>query len=556
MAKQVRDRKPWTVLVYMVADDPQGGELLDQQANRELDQIVYSTLGTDPEKMYVAVQVDYRTQRDVWRRVIGEGTWRHPETGAANPETLYGFFRWAKYMCPADRYLLMFWGHSRGLFGLFMDPDPWTYVAQTLTLTELRDALKDATGCFGRELDIVVFKDCFMSTLETASELKGLARYLVASQAIVPIEGWPYTRMFEALNANKDNPRRAAVQLVEELYEHYRHEENRAGFPVVPFAVLDTAKAPGVNVALAPIVATLTDPQADSQMKKARKEIISSAPAKPGDSSLLDVRALSRQWKETSGMSDLADGFEQAVFGSRNNGNGGNHGGLVVDHYPERGKYARLFGGVSLFHYPANFSGLKKSLVAGLASRKVYDELQFKESTWNKLALEAMPPAPATPTERYTPEQLPALARQLVPLAVVEQLQNRGLFEDLQREAYELARSTVAEIVNGGFIQLGQPKTLGFSEAKTLGFSEAKTLGFIEAKTLGFGPAGAATVAATHAPAGARRQRPARRRPSSKQVRTNGKTAKHGKNGKTKIVSFEKHGRARPSGHEANARSA
>jgi len=567
-AKQVRDRKAWTVLVYMVADDPQGGELLDQQANRELDRIVYSTLGTDPDNLYVAVQVDYRSQRDVWRRVIGEGSWRHPETGAANPETLYGFFRWAKYMCPADRYVVMFWGHSRSLFGLFMDPDPWTYVAQTLTLTELRDALKDATGCFGRELDIVVFKDCFMSTLEAASELKGLARYLVASQAIVPIEGWLYKKMFEALNEHKDSPRRAAVQLVQELEDHYRDEKNRPGLPVVPFAVLDTEKAPVVNLALAPIVSTLTDPNADRGMKQARKEVVESAPAKPGDSSLLDVRALSRQWKGIAGMSALASGFQHAVFGKGNNGNAATDDALVVEHYPEGGKYGHLFGGVSLFHYPPTLSALKRSLVAGLASRKVYDELQFRESTWNKLALEAMPPTPATSTERHAPGQLPALARQLVPLAVLDQLQNQGLFEDLQREAYELARSTVAGIVDGGFIQLGQPKTLGFGEAKTLGFgeaktlgfAEAKTLGFIEAKTLGFGPV-AASALVTSGPAVDRRRRPRKRRPAIKQLKTNGKSGKngkHAKNGKhSKIYPFDvRHRRARPSGHEANARSA
>ena len=39
-----RARKPWTVMIYMIADDPAGGVLLDQQANRELDQIVHGAL--------------------------------------------------------------------------------------------------------------------------------------------------------------------------------------------------------------------------------------------------------------------------------------------------------------------------------------------------------------------------------------------------------------------------------------------------------------------------------------------------------------------------------
>ena len=194
VAQQGRATHPWTVLIYMIADDPAGGALLDQQANRELDQIIHATLSVDRDQMYVAVQLDFRSQPDVWRRVIGEGAWLQPESDAADPETLYGFFEWAGRMCPADRYLLILWGHSRGPFGLFTDapfssalaglfakPDPWTYVAQTLTLKELRWALRHARECLNQEVDIVAFKDCFMSSLETAYELKDAATYLIAS---------------------------------------------------------------------------------------------------------------------------------------------------------------------------------------------------------------------------------------------------------------------------------------------------------------------------------------------------------------------------------------
>ncbi len=107
--EQARTTKPWTVMIYMIADDPAGGALLDQQANRELDQIVHGALSVDRDQLYVAVQLDFRSQPDVWRRVIGEGAWLQPESDAADPETLYGFFEWAQRMCPADRYALILW---------------------------------------------------------------------------------------------------------------------------------------------------------------------------------------------------------------------------------------------------------------------------------------------------------------------------------------------------------------------------------------------------------------------------------------------------------------
>jgi hypothetical protein len=60
-----RPTKPWTVMIYMIADDPAGGALLDQQANRELDQIIHATLSTNSKQLHVAVQLDFRSQPDV-----------------------------------------------------------------------------------------------------------------------------------------------------------------------------------------------------------------------------------------------------------------------------------------------------------------------------------------------------------------------------------------------------------------------------------------------------------------------------------------------------------
>ena len=178
----LKARKRWTVLIYMVADDPQGGKLLDKLAIREMDQITKAALSVkDEENLRVALQIDFRTLPGVWRRVIGEDTFVRPESNAADPATLYGFFDWAVTECPAEHYLLIFWGHSRGQFGMFGDSNPFDYTAQTLTLEELRDALAAAKRSLQKPVDVIAFKDCFMANLETAYELSGLADYLLAS---------------------------------------------------------------------------------------------------------------------------------------------------------------------------------------------------------------------------------------------------------------------------------------------------------------------------------------------------------------------------------------
>ena len=68
-----------------------------------------------------------------------------------------------------------------------------------MTLRELRTALRTARETMNQKVDIIAFKDCYMSTLETAFELEDSADYLIASPEIVPIEGWPYRPMLEHL---------------------------------------------------------------------------------------------------------------------------------------------------------------------------------------------------------------------------------------------------------------------------------------------------------------------------------------------------------------------
>ena len=203
------------------------------------------------------MQVDFRTLPGVWRRSIGQSTFIRPESNAADPATLYGFFDWAAAECPADHYLLIFWGHSRGQFGMFGDSDPFDYTAQTLTLEELRTALTAAKRSLQKPMDVIAFKDCFMANLETAYELSGLADYLLASPGLVPIEGWPYDEMFKALtdDANgtlKPNERAldAGKRILEALEAHYEIEANRKPHEEVAYSLLSTKSAVPVVEAL------------------------------------------------------------------------------------------------------------------------------------------------------------------------------------------------------------------------------------------------------------------------------------------------------------------
>jgi hypothetical protein len=441
----------------------------------------------------------------VWRRVIGEGAWLQPESDAADPETLYGFFEWAQRMCPADRYALILWGHSRGPFGLFTDApfssalsglfakaDPWTYVAQTLTLKELRAALRHARECLNQEVDIIAFKDCFMSTLETAYELKDAATYLIGSPDIVPIEGWPYARMFEQL-ARQPEAKAAAKALVKELEQYYKVEANRHGRSEVPFTLMDTSKLSDVSEPLRAIATKLTAETARGNGGEPfRKALTTSAEADPA---LVDVNTLCRKIKR-HGLKQPAEHLEAA---------------LANVTLSDDGAHGR--GRVSLFCFPFAKKDQTRSIVAHHATRPVYSELAIVKTGWDGVALKAMPkvepPEPVAYHHDHRDGSNPEYSASgaLLPV-LLEQLQRQGVLEDLGRKGLDVLRRVLANLAQDA--ALGRQgfdaeslKEAGFG--KEAGFSDVldKEAGFA-ARVLG--PAMRTKPARTHASRKTRRR--------------------------------------------------
>src|SRR5262245_19497510 len=115
-------RKPWAVFVYMVADAPDPGKL-DEVAEEELS-LILGAAAARPDRMHLAVQTDFSRPDGVVRLIAGNSLKLLPETNAARGETLMDFLRDARKECPADRTLVLLWGHSEGATGLFTDPSP------------------------------------------------------------------------------------------------------------------------------------------------------------------------------------------------------------------------------------------------------------------------------------------------------------------------------------------------------------------------------------------------------------------------------------------------
>ena len=89
----------------------------------------------------------------------------------------------------------------------------------TLRLNDLASSIEAIEG----KAAVVVFRDCFMNTLETAYQLRHAAEFMMASQSVVPIAGvWPWAGFMTALMpsaASADVGRALAVQLAHFLDE-------------------------------------------------------------------------------------------------------------------------------------------------------------------------------------------------------------------------------------------------------------------------------------------------------------------------------------------------
>jgi len=413
-------------MVYMVSDGPDAPDSEGPAGPDEvdLDKIVcverkalesaVQALG-DAGQVHVAVQIDYLKSPGVfrWSSAADTVTLDNQESSAADPEVLQRFYEWGLEF-PARRYALMFWGHSSGPSGLFTDEMSTFGPAgrrrlETLNLPLLGNSIAGFNTALAAtsapqvqnapaQLDIVIFKDCFQSLLETAFELghdeskRPRARYMIASQGLIPVameaddenppkalEPWPYAKMLACLNDGGTDG--VVKNLVDTLGEYYRQRENRGHHIDVPIAALRLDQIANVIQPLITlrqqIELEMDNPHAvdqiDDAFRRAFRGVVD------GDPMLVDVRSLCDRLAElnidsmTKAADELRDGLKALVFA--------------------RLPAGTAFNGVSVYYYPS-YPQERIGTNIGLVNRAQYEQLQLNKLTqWHTVALAGTPSA-------------------------------------------------------------------------------------------------------------------------------------------------------------------
>lgn len=422
--------KPWAVLAYTVADDKSGGSKLDAAAKRELKAICEAA---DFGQVNVAAQVDFKHTRGVWRGLLTEPPQRrvqklvqklapkpaqkpaddddddddddHPlwrsivggikrsvireiaeiaEGNAARADVLQDFLRFGQRGCPADRYIVTFYGHAYGPMGLFFDADARQRTATTLRLNDLASSIEGIEG----KAAVVIFRDCFMNTLETAYQLRRAAEFMLASQSVVPVAGvWPWLQFMTALMPSAvsgDVGRALAVQLAHFLDE----PANRGPFEDVPYSLIDLDAAETIVKPLKALVSGLEAARADAKRAAACAKALEASrigypddPRNPGDPALLDVPTLCDKLQAVK--ADAVDGPARALGEAVREK-------LVRWHHSQKQAYQ----GISLYYQPVKPHDIERSFImSGNAEdaakdAEYYAKLAICEATgWHRIAL-------------------------------------------------------------------------------------------------------------------------------------------------------------------------
>jgi hypothetical protein len=371
----------------MIADGIQGTSDLDALAEEAKAQIKEALIASGvSDDVDVAIQMDFKETQGTRRIILNRKAIRVKREGnAGDPRVLEEFLRWVHRECPAHRYAVHFWGHSSGPVGLFFDSAADDARPDGLTLAELGYAFEHAVPVLGQPVDIVMLKDCWLSTLEAACELRGGARFLVASQSEVPIEGWPYKEIFACLTAA--DTRSIVASVVDTLGDFYGLASNRGRFLEIPYSGIDVEASRSIDQPLRALAARLDTVRDGAHGPASRLALRRASRADPA---LLDVVAMCANLGAIGDaeLQDHSAAVSDAALGS------------LVGRHP----HPSIFQGLSVLYFPFGADPDEQNRNSRIAPAFFrpdldvvddYRTLELNANThWERIALENFSPPP------------------------------------------------------------------------------------------------------------------------------------------------------------------
>jgi hypothetical protein len=131
----------------------------------------------------------------------------------------------------------------------------------SLDTLELARVVRTIGEVTGQPLEFLGMDACLMANIEVACELRGSARYLVASEELVPGHSWPYQQIYGALRAKPLQDGSALARTaVDEYVEFFR--KNPPGVGDVTKVALDLSRLAALTGASSELASALREDMA------------------------------------------------------------------------------------------------------------------------------------------------------------------------------------------------------------------------------------------------------------------------------------------------------
>jgi hypothetical protein len=279
--------------------------------------------------------------------------------------------------------VVFFYGHGYGPVGVFFDADAGEGTADTLQLSGLANSME----MVGDRAALIVFRVCEVNTLETAYELKDAAKFMIASQSVVPIAGiWPWETFMTGLFPGAA-PADVAQSIVRQLALFLRSPANRAPFSDVPYTLVDLGAAGKIAK---PLKALANAIEAGRDLKglaslcsralEGSRVGFPGDPKNPGDPALLDVATMCEKLGTLTrypAVSGPARALGEVVETK-----------LVKWHSSHQGRHR----GIGLFYQPVTAEHIRRSYVynedTATRDARNYRRLALSQATgWDRIAL-------------------------------------------------------------------------------------------------------------------------------------------------------------------------
>ncbi len=149
----------------------------------------------------------------------------------ADPRILAGFIEGAVKAFPARQHAMFTWNHGGGWSSLTVDENApgRKNNFDAMDMPRFRTGLTAGMQASGlKKWDIIAFDMCLMAQFEVAAEIHDLTDVMVASEALEPGKGMPYTQVLEAFGKGTLGGRRIGANIVAEFDKFHKNDGVRS----------------------------------------------------------------------------------------------------------------------------------------------------------------------------------------------------------------------------------------------------------------------------------------------------------------------------------------